>query len=110
MPRRFASVPRRRAASAASASISWAVARSSCWAAARAPRSSTEPYTDRDSGVCVPVWRSSHRLWFLAVAMAAGRWPELARVWVTGPGAGADGKGVLAGKRGGHAAVGGQVG
>ncbi|HTQ90094.1 MAG TPA: hypothetical protein VMK84_11425 [Streptosporangiaceae bacterium] len=33
--------------------------------------------------MCVPVWRSTRWLWFWAVAMAAGRWPELARVWVT---------------------------
>jgi hypothetical protein len=106
VPRRFASVPRRRAAPVASVSISCAVARSLCWAAARAPRSSTEPYTDRDSGVCVPVSRSSRWLWFRAVAMVAGAGQGVS----DDPGAGADGERVLAGQRGGHAAVGGQVG
>ena len=63
----------RRAVSAASASISCAVARSSYWAAARAPRSSTEPYTDSDSGVVVPVSRSRRTAWFCAVVTAAVR-------------------------------------
>jgi hypothetical protein len=45
------------------------------WAAAIAPRSSSDPYTNKDSGLCAVTSLSSLAARALAADVAAPRWP-----------------------------------